>query len=61
MRTQLDRIDAQVQDHRDKFDTLETPLWKRLWFRAQRWPGQRDLNAVQPGYLPAWLRRIVGQ
>lgn len=42
-------------------ETLQSPLWKRIWFRIQRWPGQRNLNADAPGYLPGWLRRIVGQ
>lgn len=39
---ELERI---VSDHAQRFDTLQTPLWKRAWFRIDGWPGQRDLNA----------------
>ena len=53
----LDRL----ADLEQRFDTLQTPLLRRIKFRLQRWPGQRNLNAAAPGYLPRWLRRIVGQ
>lgn len=33
-----------VRDMQKRFDTLQSPLWKRVWFRIDGWPGQRDLN-----------------
>ena len=38
---ELERI---VADHAQRFDTLQTRWWKRLWFRIDGWPGQNDLN-----------------
>lgn len=38
---ELERVKV---DHAKRFDTLQTALWKRIWFRIQGWPGQRDLN-----------------
>ena len=48
---ELERI---VADHAQRFDTLQTPLWKRLVFRADGWP-VRDLNAAAPAWRP-WRR-----
>jgi hypothetical protein len=50
--TELERV---VSDMRQKFDTLETPLWKRLWFRVDGWPGQMNLNAEGRAWRP-WHR-----
>lgn len=36
-------------------DTLQTPLWKRCWFRIDGWPGQRNLNAPKRAWRP-WHR-----
>lgn len=55
------QLERRVRDMEKKFDTLETPLPRRAWFRVQGWPGRRDLNASRPAWRPAWLRRIVGQ
>lgn len=41
-----------VRDHEQRFDTLQTPLWKRLWFRIDGWPGQNDLNAERRAWRP---------
>jgi hypothetical protein len=48
---ELERI---VSDHAQRFDTLQTPLWKRLVFRLDGWP-VRDLNADRPAWRP-WRR-----
>lgn len=42
--TRLDELERVQSDHAQRFDTLQTPLWKRVWFRIDGWPGQRDLN-----------------
>lgn len=49
---ELERI---VSDHVQRFDTLQTPLWKRIWFRIDGWPGQRNLNASRRASRP-WRR-----
>jgi hypothetical protein len=41
-----------VRDHEQRFDTLQSPLWKRLLFRLDGWPGQRDLNAARRSWRP---------
>ena len=41
----LDELELLARDHAQRFDTLQTPWWKRLWFRIDGWPGIRDLNA----------------
>ena len=46
---ELERI---VSDHAQRFDTLQTPAWKRLWFRLDGWPGQRDLNSAKRSWRP---------
>jgi hypothetical protein len=46
---ELERI---VSDHSQRFDTLQTPLWKRIWFRIDGWPGQCDLNAERRQWRP---------
>lgn len=49
---ELERI---VSDMDQRFDTLQTPLWKRIMFRIDGWPGQRNLNAERPAWRP-WRR-----
>lgn len=44
-----------VRDHEQRFDTLQTRWWKRLWFRIDGWPGQRNLNAERRAWRP-WHR-----
>ena len=46
---------ALVKDHDKRFDTLQTSLWKRIWFRIDGWPGQRNLNAKGRAWRP-WHR-----
>jgi hypothetical protein len=50
--TQLEDI---VFEHSRRFDTLETPLWKRVWFRIDGWPGQSNLGCKKPRWRP-WRR-----
>lgn len=52
MYERLDRLEAEVADFRQRFDTLQTPLWKRIWFRLDGWPGQKNLNAERRAWRP---------
>lgn len=45
-----------VRDHEQRFDTLQTRWWKRLWFRIDGWPGVVNLNADRRASRP-WHRR----
>jgi len=45
LNTKVELLERVVSDHSQRLDTLQTPLWKRLWFRVDGWPGRRDLNA----------------
>jgi len=49
---ELERV---LSDHAQRFDTLQTPLFKRIWFRIDGWPGQCDLNGTR-AWRP-WHRR----
>jgi hypothetical protein len=51
----VQELERMVSDHAQRFDTLQTPLWKRVLFRLDGWPGQRDLNGVR-SWRP-WHRR----
>lgn len=51
----MEELERVVSDHTQRFDTLQTPLWKRAWFRIDGWPGQRDLNASFRAWRP-WHR-----
>lgn len=46
MQTQFDTLARQVMDHEQRFDTLQTPWWKRVWFWIDGWPWH-DLNGTQ--------------
>jgi hypothetical protein len=46
---ELERI---VSDHSQRFDTLQSPLWKHVWFCIDGWPGLRDLNASRRAWRP---------
>ena len=48
----VELLEQAVSDHSQRFDTLQTPLWRRLWFRIDGWPGQRDLNAERRAWRP---------
>lgn len=54
-RAAFEALEAEVRDHAQRFDTLQTPLWKRVLFRIDGWPGQRNLNAERPAWRP-WRR-----
>lgn len=41
----IHKLEQMVSDMDQRFDTLQTPLWKRIWFRIDGWPGQNNLNA----------------
>ncbi len=51
----VEQLQHLVRDHEKRFDTLQTPLWKRVWFRIDGWPGQRNLNGTRT-WRP-WHRR----
>lgn len=51
----VEQLERMVSDMAQRFDTLQTPLWKRVMFRLDGWPGQRDLNADGPAWRP-WRR-----
>ena len=42
----LDALERAVIDHAQRFDTLQTPLLKRFWFKIDGWPWY-DLNGTQ--------------
>jgi hypothetical protein len=48
----VEQLEQVVSDHSQRFDTLQTPLWKRIWFRIDGWPGQCDLNANKRAWRP---------
>ncbi len=48
----LDRLEGDVSDMQQRFDTLQTPWWKRVWFRVDGWPGQNNLNAPGRSWRP---------
>jgi hypothetical protein len=56
LKANVEQLWTIMRDHDERFDTLQTPLWKRVWFRLDGWPGQRDLNAPRRARRP-WHRR----
>jgi hypothetical protein len=52
LRVNVDQLWGLVRDHEQRFDTLQTRWWKRLWFRLDGWPGQNDLNATRRAWRP---------
>ena len=42
----IEVLERMAADHRERFDTLQTPWWKRVWFWVDGWPWY-DLNGVQ--------------
>jgi hypothetical protein len=51
----VDELHRLVNDHGKRFDTLQTPFWKRVWFWIDGWPWH-DLNAPIQKHRP-WHRR----
>jgi len=51
-----DLVERLARDHAQRFDTLQTPWWKRVWFAINGWPWY-DLNAERPKWRP-WRRWI---
>jgi len=47
-------LEKLVRDHAQRFDTLQTPWWKRVWFKIDGWPWY-DLNGAQKRRF--WHRR----
>lgn len=47
----IELLEQQVSDHAQRFDTLQTPLWKRLWFRIDGFRGNLTEVAVYPTAL----------
>lgn len=42
----VEQLEHSMSDHAQRFDTLQTPWWKRLWFWIDGWPWY-DLNGEQ--------------
>jgi len=42
----IEQLERMTRDHDERFDTLQTPWWKRVWFWVDGWPWY-DLNGVQ--------------
>ena len=55
LRARTAELERQVVDMQHRFDALQTPLWKRIVYRLDGWPGRRDLNADKPAWRP-WRR-----
>jgi hypothetical protein len=52
LNAKVEELERIVSDLSQRFDTLQTPLWKRIWFRIDGWPGQKDLNAPKRRWRP---------
>lgn len=52
LRINFEQLWEKTMDHEQRFDTLQTPWWKRVWFRIDGWPGHRDLNAERRARRP---------
>jgi hypothetical protein len=46
VQTRMNQLEQAVIDHEQRFDTLQTPWWKRIWFWIDGWPWY-DLNGAQ--------------
>lgn len=44
--TRVDALEQSVRDHTQRFDTLQTSWFKRVWFKFDGWPWY-DLNGTQ--------------
>lgn len=52
--TRIGELERVMRDHDQRFDTLQTPIWKRVIFWLDGWPWN-DLNAEKPKWRP-WRR-----
>ena len=52
LKVRVQQLEQVQSDHAQRFDTLQTALWKRILFRLDGWPGQRNLNADAPAWRP---------
>ena len=52
LNVRVEELERLVSDHSQRFDTLQTRWWKRVWFRIDGWPGQNDLNAKRRAWRP---------
>jgi len=52
LHTRVEQLEHEIRDHAQRFETLQTRWWKRLWFRIDGWPGQNDLNAKKRSWRP---------
>lgn len=55
LKVNVEQLQDRVRFLEKCLDTLQSPLWKRIWFRIDGWPGQRNLNASQRAWRP-WHR-----
>ena len=39
LHTRVEQLEHEIRDHAQRFETLQTRWWKRLWFRIDGWPG----------------------
>ena len=46
MTARIEQLERRSMDHEQRFDTLQTPWWKRIWFWVDGWPWY-DLNGAQ--------------
>jgi hypothetical protein len=46
LKVNVEQLQRLVRDHAQRFDTLQTPWWKRAWFWIDGWPWH-DLNGIQ--------------
>jgi hypothetical protein len=47
----INQLHQRTMDHEQRFDTLQTPWWKRLLFLLDGWPWY-DLNAPRRRWRP---------
>ena len=52
LKLNVDLLAARCRHLEKCLDTLQTPLWRRVWFRIDGWPGQRNLNADRRAWRP---------
>ena len=55
LQIRMKKLEQMGSDMEQRFDTLQTRAWKRLWFRIDGWPGQKNLNAERRAWRP-WHR-----
>lgn len=51
LNARIQALERYVVDHEQRFDTLQTPLIKRVWFWVDGWPWH-DLNAPRRAWRP---------